>query len=237
VVDLTTNPVWDDFVDDLDKQLGRAVQAFGRDFLRSIRSISDQFKGDVGGAIGGIVSNLTTGIGDVLSTVAFKKLDGVFDKAFSTQGLGESGTWKAVGASIAGSLVSGVTGRTSVGGQALGGALSGAGTGAALGSVVPGLGTAVGAVVGAVVGAIGGIFGASSARKQENAQEAMLAEQRKQTALLERQIALTYASSIVGQMTSGGIVSGLMRDAFGQLVATVKGSDLQFVLQRAGGSR
>ena len=65
----------------------------------------------------------------------------------------------------------------------------------------------------------------------------MLAEQRKQTALLERQNALTYASSIIGQMTSGGIVSGLMRDAFGQLVATVKGSDLQFVLQRAGGSR
>ena len=237
VVDLTTNPVWDDFVDDLDKQLGRAVSSFGRDFMRTLTTINQQANVTFGSVVSGIIGSLTGGITEVMSTVFSKQLGDAIQGAFGSEGLGKSGTAWAAGGALLGSIVSGSTSRTSVGGQALGGALTGAGTGAALGSVVPGLGTAVGAVVGAVVGALGGIFGASSARKQEKAQEAMLAEQRKQTALLERQNALTYASSIIGQMTSGGIVSGLMRDAFGQLVATVKGSDLQFVLQRAGGSR
>lgn len=237
VVDLTSDPVWDDFVDDLDKQLGRAVSSFGRDFLRTLTSINQQAEVTFGSITSNLVSSLTGGITEVMSTVFSKQLGDAIQGAFGSGGLGKKGTAWAAGGALLGSIVSGSTKRTSVGGQALGGALSGAGTGAALGSVVPGLGTAVGAVVGAVVGALGGIFGASSARKQEKAQEAMLAEQRKQTALLERQNALTYASSIIGQMTSGGIVSGLMRDAFGQLVATVKGSDLQFVLQRAGGSR
>lgn len=119
----------------------------------------------------------------------------------------------------------------------MGGALSGAGVGATIGSVIPGIGTAIGAAAGAIVGALGGIFGASSARKRERAQEEMVKQQERTNALLERQNALAYASSIQGQMTSGGIVTGIMRDAFGQLVATVSGDQLQFVLQRSGGSR
>lgn len=234
---VASDPVWDEFVGDLDKQLGRAVSSFGRDFLRTLTSINQQAEVTFGSITSNLVSSLTGGITEVMSTVFSKKLGDAIQGAFGSGGLGKTGTYGAAGAAILGSIISGSTKRTSTGGQALGGALAGAGTGAALGSVVPGLGTAVGAVVGAVVGALGGILGASSARKSEKAQEAQLAEQRKQTALLERQNALTYASSIVGQMTSGGIVSGLMRDAFGQLVATVKGSDLQFVLQRAGGSR
>lgn len=234
---VASDPVWDAFVDDLDKQLGRAVHSFGRDFMRTLTTINQQAGVTFGGVVSGLIGSLTDGLTEVMSTVFSKQLGEAIQGAFGSGGLGKGGTYGAAGAAILGSIVSGSTKRTSTGGQALGGALTGAGTGAALGSVVPGLGTAVGAVVGAVVGALGGIFGASSAKKQEKAQEAMLAEQRKQTALLERQNALTYASSIIGQMTSGGIVSGLMRDAFGQLVATVKGSDLQFVLQRAGGSR
>lgn len=237
VVDLTTDPVWDAFVDDLDKQLGRAVSSFGRDFLRTLTTINQQAGATIGGVVSSIISSLTGGITEVMSTVFSKKLGEAIQGAFGSGGLGKTGTYGAAGAAILGGIISGSTKRTSTGYQALGGALSGAGTGAAIGSVVPGIGTAIGAVAGAVIGALGGIFGASSAKKQEKNQEAMLAEQRKQTALLERQNALTYASSIIGQMTSGGIVTGLMRDAFGQLVATVKGSDLQFVLQRAGGSR
>lgn len=237
VVDMTTDPVWDAFVDDLDKQLGRAVSSFGRDFLRSIGSLAEDFRGDMSGAIGSVLSDLTTGLGEVISSVAFRQIEGLIGNAFKTNNLGQAGTWKAVGASIAGSIVSGVTGRTSVGGQALGGALSGAGVGATIGSVIPGIGTAIGAAAGAIVGALGGIFGASSARKRERAQEEMVKQQERTNALLERQNALAYASSIQGQMTSGGIVTGIMRDAFGQLVATVSGDQLQFVLQRSGGSR
>ena len=231
---VASDPVWDEFVDDLDKHLGRAVSSFGRDFMRTLTTINQQANVTFGSVVSDLVGSLTGGITEVMSTVFSKQLGDAIQGAFGSGGLGKTGTYGAAGAAIIGSIVSGSTKRTSVGGQAIGGALTGAGTGAALGSVVPGLGTAVGAVVGAVVGALGGILGASSAKKQ---QEAMLKEQRKQTALLERQNALTYASSIIGQMTSGGLVSGIMRDAFGQLVATVKGSDLQFVLQRAGGSR
>lgn len=234
---VASDPVWDAFVDDLDKQLGRAVHSFGRDFMRTLTTINQQANVTFGSVVSELVGSLTGGITEVMSTVFSKQLGDAIKGAFGSGGLGKAGTYGAAGAAILGSIISGSTKRTSVGGQAIGGALAGAGTGAALGSVVPGLGTAVGAVAGAVVGAIGGILGASSANKSAKAQEAQLAEQRKTNALLEKQNALAYASSIIGQMTSGGVVSGIMRDAFGQLVATVKGSDLQFVLQRAGGSR
>ena len=228
---------WDNVVDQLDKNLGRAVHSFGRDFLRTLSTINQQANVTFGGVVSSLVSSLTGGITEVMSTVFSKQLGDAIKGAFGSGGLGQTGTYGAAGSAILGSIISGSTKRTSVGGQALGGALTGAGTGAALGSVVPGLGTAIGAVVGAVVGALGGILGASSAKKQEKAQEAMLAEQRKQTALLERQNAMAYASSIMGQMTAGGVVTGIMRDAFGQLVATVRGDQLEFVLQRTRASR
>lgn len=228
---------WSNVVDQLDKQLGRAVQSFGRDFLRTLSTINQQADVTFGGVVSGLIGSLTGGLTEVMSTVFSKQLGDAIQGAFGSEGLGSKGTYGAAGAAILGSIISGSTKRTSTGGQALGGALAGAGTGAAIGSVVPGIGTAIGAAAGAIIGALGGILSASSAKKSEKAQEAMLAEQRKQTALLERQNALAYASSIIGQMTAGGVVTGVMRDAFGQLVATVKGSDLQFVLQRAGGSR
>ena len=48
--------------------------------------------------------------------------------AFGSGGLGKTGTYGAAGAAILGSIISGATKRTSVGGQAIGGALAGAGT-------------------------------------------------------------------------------------------------------------
>lgn len=226
VVDMDSNEAWDKTLEQLDKQLSRSVQRFGRDFLRTLSSINQQADITFSGIVSDLVGSFSSGITEVIQTTL---LEGLSDKIKVNLGDKSTANW-AAGLGIAGSIISGTTKRTNVGGQILGGAASGAAAGTA---IMPGWGTAIGAVV----GAIGGILGASSAKKQEKAQQEMLAEQRKQTALLERQNALTYASSIIGQMTSGGIVTGLMRDAFGQLVATVRGSDLQFVLQRAGGSR
>lgn len=228
---------WSNVVDQLDKQLGRAVHSFGRDFLRTLTTINQQADVTFGGVVSGLIGSLTGGLTEVMSTVFTKQLGEAIQGAFGSEGLGSKGTYGAAGAAILGSIISGSTKRTSTGGQALGGALAGAGTGAAIGSVVPGIGTAIGAAAGAIIGALGGILGASSAKKSEKQQDAMLAEQRKQTALLERQNALAYASSIMGQMTAGGVVTGIMRDAFGQLVATVRGDQLEFVLQRARASR
>src|SRR5690606_10174553 len=100
-----------------------------------------------------------------------------------------------------------------------------------------GIGTAIGAVVGGVAGLVGGIFGSSRAKKERELQELQLAEQRKQTALMERQNALAYSSSIIGQMTNQGIVNSIDRDATGNLVATINGSDLQIILDRSKNQR
>lgn len=216
---------WDDFVDDLDKQLRRSVQHFGRDFLRTLSTINQQANVTFGGIVSTLVGSLTGGITEVFSTMFSQQLSGIVKSSFKDMGKTMSNIVAGVG--IAGTVVSGAFKPTSVGGQALGGALSGAGAGLAVGGPI-------GAVIGGAIGAITGALGAASAKR---IQEEQLAEQRKQTALLERQNALAYASQIMGQMTAGGAVTGIMRDAFGQLVATVKGSDLQFVLQRSGGQR
>lgn len=225
VVDMTTDPVWDKFVDGLDKQLSRSVQHFGRDFLRTLSTINQQANVTFGGIVSTLVGSITGGITEVFSTMFSQQLSGIVKSSFKDMGKTMSNIVAGVG--IAGTVVSGAFKPTSVGGQALGGALSGAGAGLAVGGPI-------GAVIGGAIGAITGALGAASAKR---IQEEQLAEQRKQTALLERANALSYASSIMGQMTAGGAVTGIMRDAFGQLVATVKGSDLQFVLQRSGGQR
>src|SRR5690606_4601989 len=134
-------------------------------------------------------------ITEVMSTVFSKQLGDAIQGAVGSGGLGEKGTAWAAGGAILGSIISGSTKRTNVAGQALGGALAGAGSGAAIGAALGSAVPVVGTIIGAVVGALGGILGASSARKSGKQQEAMLKEQRKTNALLERQNALTYASS------------------------------------------
>lgn len=134
-------------------------------------------------------------------------------------------------AGLAGSLISGATSKTSVVGQGLGGALSGAATGALIGTALfPVGGTVVGAVAGGVIGLLGGIFGASKAQKEAQAQQ--LAEAKQQTDLLRQSVA--YTTSIIGRMTNSGLVSDISVGATGQLVATVSGKQLQFILDRNG---
>ena len=137
--------------------------------------------------------------------------------------------WSA-GLGFSGSAVSSLTPQTSSGGQAIGGALSGAAAGTA---ILPGWGTAIGAVV----GGISGIFGAKKARKQERLQQQQLEEQKKANRLLERMNALTYASQIIGQKTEYGIVSGVRRNEFGQIVSVVQGQDIIMVADRANNQK
>lgn len=233
-VDMSTSRGWDEFVDELDEQLSRSVQHFGRDFLRTLSTINQQANVTFGGIVSTLVGSLTGGITEIMTNVFTKQLGESIKDAFSDEKLGEIGTKLAAGAGIAGSIISGSTKRTSVVGQGLGGAIGGAGAGAMIGSVIPGIGNIAGAVAGGIVGLLSGALGAASAQK---IQQEQLSEQRKQTALLERQNALSYASAIKGQMTAGGAVTGITRNATGQLVATVSGEQIQFVLQRSGGNR
>jgi hypothetical protein len=76
------------------------------------------------------------------------------------------------------------------------------------------------------------LFSASSARRQEQLQEQQLAEQKKQTALMERQAALSYTSQIIGQQTTQGIVTGVGRNEFGELTFRIQGRDLVAVFSK-----
>jgi hypothetical protein len=153
-------------------------------------------------------------------------------KHLSTQ-LSSGLTAALAGVGLLGSTISGLTPKTSIIGQGLGGALSGAASGALIGSAIPGIGTVAGAIIGGGIGLLGGIFGASKAQKELQAQQ--LAEQKQQTALLKASLA--YTSTIIGRMTSQGVVTGVDVGAFGQLTATVSGKDLQFVLDRNNNGR
>ncbi|ASU34421.1 coiled-coil domain-containing protein [Mucilaginibacter xinganensis] len=139
----------------------------------------------------------------------------------------------AAALSLAGGLVSGATSPTSKVGQGVGGLLKGAGEGALIGSAFGPEGTVIGAIGGALIGGISGLFSASKAQKELQAQQ--LAEQQQQTALLKASLA--YTSQIIGRDTANGIVTGISVGAFGQLVATVSGKDLQFILDRSSNGR
>lgn len=173
----------------------------------------------IGGSV--LSSALSTGI----SSGDFKDLTKMF-----------KGNNKAIGygslAGLLGGVVQGATSKRSGLAQGLGGALAGAGTGAAIGSVIPGIGTLIGGIGGAIIGGLSGLFGSSKANKEYELQQLQLAEQRKLVALQERANALVYTSSIIGQQTNAGIVTSVDRNEFGDLVANIKGSDIQLVLDR-----
>src|SRR5690606_17759937 len=101
VVDLTTNPVWDDFIDDLDKQLGRAVQSFGRDFLRTISNINQQANASFASVFSTLTGSISGGIGEVLNTTLSKELSGMFSE--NLKKMGEGITKGIAGLNIAGS--------------------------------------------------------------------------------------------------------------------------------------
>lgn len=143
----------------------------------------------------------------------------------------------AAAASLLGGFISGATSPTSSAGQGIGGALQGAGEGALIGSVFGPEGTIIGAAAGGLIGLASGLLGASKAKKQEELQQKQLEQQQETNALLARQNALAYTSSIIGRMTTQGIITGADINAFGELTATVSGKDLQFVLSRNGNGR
>ena len=89
-----------------------------------------------------------------------------------------------------------------------------------------------GAAAGALIGGISGFFKGKKAKKQEELQRKQLLEQQKANALLERINRLTYASQIVGGRTEYGVVSGVNRNEFGEIVFKINGSDLVASLDR-----
>lgn len=227
----------------LDKEFSRAVRKFGEDFYRTLTTLNQQADQTFQGIFSTLVSSFTSSMDDIFLNVFQKKFSEAINNGTSELAGKLSSIIAAVG--LAGGLISGITNKKSRVGQGLGGALSGAAagagaaiaTGAALGTAAGPIGIAVGAGIGLLVGAIGGIFKANKARKQEELQKKQLAEAEKQTKLLERQNALAYTSSIIGRMTTQGVVKGVEVNEFGQLSTKIVGQDIAIVLDRANRSR
>lgn len=211
--------------------IDQGLRKFATDFYQTLTDVDTYAKGTFGSIFADLTSQLTTSLNQVFLNVLVQGLADSLKKAIAS-GLSSlikdgkiTGVGIAAGAALGGAVVSSATPKTSTLGQAAGGALSGAGTGFLIGGPV-------GAVVGGVVGAISGIFGAASARKkQEELQKQQLEEAKKQTEYL-RQQQVAYQAQIIGRMTTNGVVTGINVGSQGQLVATVSGKDLQFVLDR-----
>lgn len=182
------------------------------------------------GSIGGLGSRtISSAVGEGFSSGNFDQLKNLF-----------KGSNKAIGyASLASSLGGVISGASkSNAGKTFGSALSLAGSGAAIGtSIAPGIGTAIGAVAGAIVGAVSGILNSAEQRRQRELQNLQLLESKKQTALQNRIAALSYASSIIGQQSSMGVITSIDRNAYGDLVATINGQQIDLVLTRYKNSR
>ena len=176
-----------------------------------------------------VFSKLTKPFQNIFSSVLSTYLSGIISAKMGDVDLFKMGNDKSknliAGIGSLGSLISGVSKKKNVLGQVGGGALSGAAAGTA---ILPGWGTAIGAIV----GALGGFFSAKSAQRQEKNQEQQLEEQRKQTALQQRIAALTFTSSITGQMTNQGIVTSVDRNEFGDITFRVEGRDLVASMSR-----
>lgn len=223
---------------DFTSAISQSLSSATRDIYGYLSTLNTQADQSLTAIFTTLTQKLTSSLNDIFLNVLTKQLSkalsdsiakgtsGLFTSTGQLTGLGAG----IAGAGIVGGIISGSTPKTSSGGQALGGALSGAAAGAAIGSVVPVIGTAIGAVGGALIGLTAGLIGASKARKAEAA--AALAQQQQQTALLRASIA--YTSSIIGRMTTQGLVTNVDLNAFGQLTAKVSGKDLQFVLDRNG---
>jgi len=218
---------------DFNNALKGVTKSFVSDLQQQLFNASSQagysFKSVFTGVVSSFSQTIQNGVFNVLQSQLEKKLQAGIDAG--TINLGANLKAAVAGLAIAGGLVSGLTPKTSVIGQGLGGALSGAAAGATIGSVVPGIGTAIGAGIGGLVGLVGGIFGANKA--QEELQKQQLAEQKQQTELLRNSVA--YTSSIIGRMTTQGIVTGVDVTGFGEITTRISGKDLEVVLQRSRG--
>lgn len=210
-----------------DNEVRGSVQRFGTDFVRILSGVNQMADKSFANILGSLGQSLTATMNDVFLKQFQGSLKRFMDKTdvdFKQLGLSLAG--------ILGSVVSGIAPKTSFAGQGIGGALTGAATGAVAGSVVPGIGTVVGGIIGGAVGLIGGLFGAGKARKQEALQKRQLAEQEKQTKLLERANSLAYTTSIIGKNTTQGVITQIDANAFGELTARVSGRDLVFAIDK-----
>lgn len=216
----TENPQWKKDLEKNAKELTRALRSELNKIINMLPELS--------GGFSKIFSDLTDGIGDIFKRNLVNKLSEMLTEKMKD--LDES-TQKIGGAlAIAGQTLKGLFKNTSIVGQGLGGGLSGASAGLGIGSMLKDTlgknGGLIGAAIGGVVGLLGGIFGAKKQRKQEELQRKQLEEQKKANALLERMNALAYTSSIIGGMTKSGLVSGVNRNAFGDVVFRIDGRDL-----------
>ena len=82
-----------------------------------------------------------------------------------------------------------------------------------------------------------GILKQAKNRRQEKILIKQMEEQKKANRLLERMSALTYASQIIGQKTEYGIVSGMKRNEYGQIVSVVQGQDIIMVADRTNNGK
>lgn len=183
---------------------------------------------------GKLSSSVTKIFTDVISTQIGSLMSKSWDSdAFSIAGL-KSDVSKAIvaGAGLAGQAMGSMFKATNQAGQALAGGLSGAASGFAIGSSIGGIGGPIGAIAGGLIGVLSGIFGAKARKKQEEIAQQQLEEQKKQTALQQRMAALTFTSSIVGQQTNQGIITGASRNEFGDFTIRVEGRDLVLVYDR-----
>jgi len=214
------------------KVISDLASGFGTRFFQTLSSINQQ----ADASFSSIITELGSSLGGMLNDVFSTQLSTILKKL--VEGTGVSATQAVAAlAGVAGGLVSGITPKTSYAGQAAGGALTGAGSGALIGTGFGPAGTVIGAIAGGLIGAIGGIFGASKARKQEELQRKQLEEQQKQTKLLERQNALAYTSSIIGRMTTAGVVTGVEINEFGAVSTKIAGNDLVILFDRVDTAR
>lgn len=211
------------------RELNGTLSSFNNQVDRSFENLFVTFTGGVSNAMNEIF--LTT-LTDSLKNGIKKGTDDL------ESGLKDKLNNVVAGIGVAGGLISGLTNKTSSLGQGIGGAASGFASGAAIGSVLGPVGSVIGAAIGGLTGFLGGIFGAGKAKKQERLQEQQLAEQQRQTKLMEKQNALSWVSGIVGRYVEGaGIIQGLNIGAEGKLTATIQGEEIQFMLNRSNNKK
>ena len=236
-----------------DKKLEKDIQDYTNILKTGVDNVFTNLKTNIdefGWKAESVFYSLGETVGDMLKQVANKNTAKFMEKltegAKDFKGLADnfSDMWKkdkgqviGAGLGMAGSAVLSMSSPSDSVGQGLGGALTGAAAGATMGSVVPGIGTAVGAAAGAVVGGISGLLKAAKNKRQEKILLQQYEEQKKANVLLERMSALTYASQIIGQKTEYGIVSGVRRNEFGQIVSVVQGQDIIMVADRANNKK
>ena len=216
---------------DLNNRLGRVVERGFRQGFSNVFNTIEELGSNFQEVFSNVFNNLASSLNNVFQDLIATQLGDKFSKMLDSENFKLPGLSKDIskavvaGVGIAGGLISSMTSKTSYAGQGLGGALTGAAAGTA---IAPGIGT----LIGGVIGGIAGLFGASSARRQQKIQEEALEEQKKQTRLLERQSALAFMSDIIGQKTNQGIVSGIQRNEFGEIVFEIEGRTLKAVLGR-----